>query len=138
LPDRNGNGLKAVALLAYGLALLLPPSSPFAALALPALLGERIARRRARLGVLVGALVAGAYITVLALLVPLCGLGDAAEPACDRMGDAAMSVTWWVATVTVVLAALATAWPRRRALRYALWSMPALMVATFAIIAFVV
>jgi hypothetical protein len=38
----------------------------------------------------------------------------------------------------VVLAALAIAWPRRRALRYALWSMPALMVATFAIIALVV
>jgi hypothetical protein len=86
--------------------------------------------------VLVGALVAGTYITVLALLVPLCGLGDAAGPACDRMGDAAMSLTWCAGTVTVVLAALAIAWPRRRTLRYALWSMPALTVATFAIIGF--
>jgi hypothetical protein len=35
----------------------------------------------------------------------------------------------------VALTALAIASPRRGALRYALWSTPALMIATFAIIA---
>jgi hypothetical protein len=118
-----------------GLALLLPPSSPLAAAAVPALLGERLARRRPRLGVLVGASVAWAYVTVLALLVPLCGLSDSAGRGCDRMSDAATSVTWAVGAITVALTALAIAWPDRRAVRYALWSMPALMVATFAIIA---
>jgi hypothetical protein len=111
-----------------------PPSSPFAALALPALLGEWLARHSPRLGVLVGALVAWAYVTVLGLLVPLCGLGDEASRACDRVSGAATSVTWSIGTITVVLAALAIAWPRRRALRYALWSTPALMVATFLVV----
>jgi hypothetical protein len=67
--------------------------------------------------------------------VPLCGLSDSAGHGCDRMSDAATSVTWCVGTITVALTALAIAWPRRRELRYALWSMPAVMVATFAIIA---
>jgi hypothetical protein len=123
-------------LLAFGLALLLPPSSPFAALALPALLGEWVARRRPRLGVLVGALLAGAYITVLALLVPLCGLGDEAGRACDRMSAASTSVTWCAGSATLALTVLAIAWPSPRALRYALWSTPALMVATFVAIGF--
>jgi hypothetical protein len=85
--------------------------------------------------VLAGALVAWAYVTVLALLVPLCGLSDSAWRPCHRMSDAATSVTWCVAAITVALTALAIAWPRRGALRYALWSTPALMIATFAIIA---
>ena len=123
-------------MLAFGLALLLPPSSPFAALALPALLGEWVARRRPRLGVLVGALVAAAYVTVLALLVPLCGLGDEASRACDRMSAASTSVTWCAGSATVALTALAVAWPSSRALRYALWSTPALTVATFVAVGF--
>jgi hypothetical protein len=85
--------------------------------------------------VLAGALVAWAYVTVLALLVPLCGLSDSAGRGCERMSDAATSVTWSVGAITVALTALAIAWPRRRALRYALWSTPALMVVTFAVIA---
>jgi hypothetical protein len=86
--------------------------------------------------VLAGALVACAYVTVLALLVPLCGLSDEAGRACDRMSDAAASVTWWVGSITVALTALALAWPRRRALRYALWSTPALMLGTFVAIGY--
>jgi hypothetical protein len=85
--------------------------------------------------VLVGALLAWAYITVLALLVPLCGLSDSAGRGCNRVSDAATAVTWSVGAVTVALTALAVAWPRRRAPRYALWSTPALMVVTFAVIA---
>jgi hypothetical protein len=86
--------------------------------------------------VLVGALAAWAYVTVLTLLVPLCGLGDEASRACDHMADAATSVTWGVGTITLALMALAIRWPRSRALRYALWSMPTVMVATFGIVVF--
>jgi hypothetical protein len=44
-------------------------------------------------------------------------------------------LTWSFGSIAVVLAALACAWPGRRALRYGLWATPALMMATLAVIA---
>jgi hypothetical protein len=43
-PFRRSAGAKALALFAYGVALLLPPSAPFAAAALPAVVGEGLSR----------------------------------------------------------------------------------------------
>jgi hypothetical protein len=67
--------VRATALLAYGLAVLLPPSAPFAALALPALVGEGLSRwglrRRPRVAVLVGALLVWGYVALLAMVISL-------------------------------------------------------------------
>jgi hypothetical protein len=138
-PARRNVGPWALALFAYGLALLLPPSAPFAATALPALAGEALARRGLRrwprIAVLVGALLVWGYVALLAIVVSLCGLGDEVSRACERTAPAATPMAWCFGSAAVVLTVLACAWPGRRALRYALWSTPALMVATFAVIA---
>jgi hypothetical protein len=138
-PARRSAGVRATALLACGLALVLPPSAPFAALALPALVGDGLRRwslrRRPRVAVLLGALPVWGYVALLALLVPLCGLGDEAGRACERTASSATPVTWCFGSIAVVLAALACWWPGRRALRNGLCATPALMMATFAVIA---
>jgi hypothetical protein len=107
-------------------------------LALPAIVGEALLRRglRAwpRVAVLIGALVAWLYVAWLAIFVPLCAAGEEVSRACDRMGEASVPVTWCFGSVTVALTALACAWPRRRELRYALWSTPTLMAVTYAVI----
>jgi hypothetical protein len=105
---------------------------------LPAIVGEALLRKGLRgwprVAVLTGALVAWLSVAWLAIFVPLCGVGDEVGHACDRMGEASVPVTWCFGAITVALTALACAWPRRRELRYALWSTPALMAVTFAVI----
>jgi hypothetical protein len=102
---------------------------------LPAIVGEALLRKGLREwprgAVLAGALVAWLYVAWLAVLAPLCGVGDEVSRACDRMTEASVPVTWCFASVTVALTVLACAWPRRRELRYALWSTPGLMALTF-------
>ncbi len=132
--ERNA-GLLGLGVLALGLALILPPTAPFAALALPGLIGEALRRRWPRVAALVGGLLACAYIALVGLLVPLCGLGDEVSKACDRVGGAAPALAWWFGAAAVVLTAAACLWPRLRATRYALWATPAGLVATLVVVA---
>jgi hypothetical protein len=139
VPSHRTVGVRALALFAFGLALLLPPSAPFAAALLPGIAGEGLSRwglrRWPRFAVLVGGLAVWAYVALLAVLVSLCGLGDEESRGCERIVAAATTVTWCFGITAVTLTALACIWPRRRAFRYGLWATPALMVATLAVIA---
>jgi hypothetical protein len=138
-PARRSGAPWALALFAFGLALLLPPSAPFAGAALPAVVGEGLSRSILRpwprVAVLVGGLLVWGYVALLAILVSLCGLGDEESQACERVVAVATELAWCFGTVAVVLTGLALAWPRRRVLRYALWATPAVMAATFVVIA---
>jgi hypothetical protein len=126
---RSRPGLRALAVWAYGLLLLLPFTFPFAAVALPALVGEGLSsrwlRRWPRVAVLCGGLVACAVVALYALLVSVCGLGDQPNPVCDRLPD----LLHPFGAITLGLTALACAWPNGPA-RYALWATPAAMMAT--------
>jgi hypothetical protein len=138
-PARRSVGVRALALFAFGLALLLPPSAPFAVALLPGIAGEglsrSILRRWPRIAVLIGAVLIWGYVALLAIVVSLCGLGDEQSHACDRMAAAATPVAWCFGALAVMLTVLACVWPGRRALRYGLWATPASMAATFGVIA---
>jgi hypothetical protein len=129
-------GVRATLLLAYGLALLLPPSSPYAAVALPGLAGEVLSRwglrRRPRVAVLIGALLVWGYVALLTLLVSLCGLSDEAHGPCDPAAAGPLALAF--GSLAVVLAVIACALPVRRLPRYALWATPALMLVTVLLI----
>jgi hypothetical protein len=134
VPLRRSAGIRAVLLFAYVLVLLLPPSSRFAACLLPAIVGEGLGRhglrRWPRAAALIGGLLACGYVAVVALAVSLCGLGDEVSRACERTEAAAGTLAWCFGTAAVVLTAAACAFPRFRALRYALWATPAAMAVT--------
>jgi hypothetical protein len=119
---------RPLALLAVVGTIVLAPL--LATLGLPALVGEWLIsgplRRRPRIAVVAGALVAWGLVFVIAVLGALCGLGDEGNPhACDSVNR----MTWAFIAVAAVLTVLACAWPRRAA-RYALWATPVVMLAS--------
>jgi hypothetical protein len=85
--------------------------------------------------VLAGGALACGYIAIFAIVASLCGLSDEAGKSCARVEGAATPLAWCFGSVAVALTVLGCAFPRRRALRYALWATPTPMAVTMLVIA---